>query len=369
MHPPPLSLPDLSPAPYNPRRLAPEAAAGLTRSLQEFGDIAGITWNARTKRLVTGHQRLAQLRQLHGDRLRIEIRPGEEDERAQLVAPDGSTWAVRIVDWPEEREKAANIAANNPLIGGEFDLELLAPLLEETRAWNLDLAGELRLDDLWALLNEGDGDEGNGGAKQVEDDEVPRIAPEVARPGDLFELGAHRLLCGDSTDAEAVARLLAGAKPRLMVTDPPYGVKYEPKWREKALGKKARSSGEVANDDRAAWAEAYALFPGDVAYVWHGGLKGGVVAADLEALGFELRAQIIWVKQAFAISRGHYHWQHEPCFYAVRKGRTANWQGARDQATAWMIANAAGAAGERPESRRNSAKSSKFASSRGAPSS
>ena len=86
-------------------------------------------------------------------------------------------------------------------------------------------------------------------------------------------------------------------------------------------------------------AKAYALFPGDVAYVWHASLHSAEVLQSLARCGFEHRAQIIWCKQHFQISRGHYHWQHEPCFYLVRKDRTAHWQGDRTQSTVWMIAN------------------------------
>lgn len=95
--------------------------------------------------------------------------------------------------------------------------------------------------------------------------------------------------------------------------------------------------GEVQNDGRADWREAWALFPGAVSYVWHAGRYGSVVQASLEATGFEIRAQLIWRKETFAISRGHYHWAHEPCFYAVRSGKSARWSGDRSQSTVWEI--------------------------------
>jgi DNA modification methylase len=134
-----------------------------------------------------------------------------------------------------------------------------------------------------------------------------------------------------------------------MVTDPPYGVEYRPEWRNEALGEANRAIGTVPNDDRADWREAWALFPGDVAYVWHAGTKADVVAASLAACSFEIRCQIIWAKQHFAISRGHYHVQHEPCWYAVRKGRSAGWLGDRKQTTLWEINNNLAQNGARPE--------------------
>jgi DNA modification methylase len=93
----------------------------------------------------------------------------------------------------------------------------------------------------------------------------------------------------------------------------------------------------VTNDDRADWREAWVLFPGEVAYCWHAGRHASNVQASLEAADFVIRSQIIWAKPRFVISRGDYHWQHEPCWYAVRKGGTGNWQGDRSQTTLWQI--------------------------------
>src|SRR5262249_8434161 len=95
------------------------------------------------------------------------------------------------------------------------------------------------------------------------------------------------------------------------------------------------------------WREAWALFAGDIAYVWHAGTKAAIVAESLEATGFEIRSQIIWAKQHFAISRGHYHVQHEPCWYAVRKSKRANWESDRKQTTLWEISNGLSQGGPR----------------------
>src|SRR5262249_31351671 len=162
-------------------------------------------------------------------------------------------------------------------------------------------------------------------------DDAPEEPPAVAltKPGDLWCLGSHRLICGDATKPDDVHRLLAGATPFMMVSDPPYGVRYDPEWRHDAGLNGSDSIGKVRNDDRVDWTAAYELFPGDVAYVWHAGRFAGDIAQNLAACGFGIRAQIIWRKQAFAISRGHYHWQHEPAWYAVREGRTAKWVGDR----------------------------------------
>lgn len=166
----------------------------------------------------------------------------------------------------------------------------------------------------------------------------------AVRPGDVWQLGRHRLICGDATSPLVVAKLLRGRTPRLMVTDPPYGVSYDPGWRERDLGK-GGTSGKIRNDHRADWRAAWKLFPGDVVYVWHAALHTSTVQRSLEAAGFLPRSHIVWDKTRLVISRGHYHWRHEPCWYAVRKGRTANWQGDRKQTTVWPVAHRRSATG------------------------
>ena len=188
------------------------------------------------------------------------------------------------------------------------------------------------------------------------DSEMEDAAPElpaaaVSYLGDLWICDGHRVLCGDATDGEQAARLLGDSVPPLMVTDPPYGVAYDPEWRERAGLGKLRQTGRVAQDDRCDWTEAYGRFPGDVAYVWHAGVRTVEVAQSLEQAQFEIRSKIIWGKQHFALSRGHYHWQHEPCWYAVRRGGQAHWCGDRGQSTLWQVANLnpfGGGAGSEP---------------------
>ena len=156
------------------------------------------------------------------------------------------------------------------------------------------------------------------------------------------------MLCGNATDPKGPAQLLGALRPSLMVTDPPYGVEYDPAWRARAgVNLNKKKLGRVINDDRADWREAWQHFPAMSPDVWHASLFTSVVLASLEAAGFEHRAMIIWAKDRFTLSRGHYQWQHEPAWYAVRKGKTGHWcgtlaidrleyQGARGQwARAW----------------------------------
>lgn len=151
----------------------------------------------------------------------------------------------------------------------------------------------------------------------------------------------HWIACGDATSSEDVNRLLSygDTLPSLMVTDPPYGVNYDPSWRREYDPRWKYREGEVENDDQAGWADAYELFPGDVAYVWHAGIHASEVADDIIGCGFAIRSQIIWKKPTFVFGRGAYHWGHEPCWYAVRDGATAQWGGDRTQSTIWEIPN------------------------------
>ena len=163
--------------------------------------------------------------------------------------------------------------------------------------------------------------------------------------GDIWQLGDHHVMCGDSTNQSDVKLLLANDVPRIIVTDPPYGVNYDPDWRNEGrldAWSYARRTGEVLNDDQANWSKAFNLSPCDVAYVWSSSLRSKESQEGLEQAEFIIRSQIIWRKQHYAISRGHYHWQHELCWYAVKKGKTSGWIGNRKQSTVWDIASQIG---------------------------
>lgn len=231
-----------------------------------------------------------------------------------------------------EAQKRAYILADNRLAEqAGWDRELLGLELADLSDLGIDLS-DIGFEgaELDALLNLG------AGEPKEEATPEPPIAP-VSRSGDVWHLGPHRLMCGDATDADAVALVLDGVTPHLMVTDPPYGVQYDPDWRNRAGASETKRTGTVLNDDRADWREAWALFPGEVAYVWHGALHATTVADSLLASGFDIRSQIIWAKERLVLSRGHYHWQHEPCWYAV-KGK-GHWSGDRSQTTLWSIPN------------------------------
>lgn len=270
------------------------------------------------------------------------------DETGGLIAGHGRVMAAKklglsevpvmvAAGWSDAKKRAYVLADNKLALNAGWDDDLLRLELAELRDAEFDvpLTG-FSDDELAALL----ADKTVGLTDPDETPDVPEIP--VSSIGDVWLLGNHRIICGDSTDADCVAKLLGPVKPHLMVTDPPYGVEYRPEWRNEAkrAGGKAFgafATGEVLNDDRADWRDAWALFPGDVAYVWHAGIYASVVADSLKECGFELRAQIIWAKNSHTIGRGHYHWQHEPCWYAVQKGGTGHWTGDRSQMTLWRI--------------------------------
>ena len=237
------------------------------------------------------------------------------------------------------QRRALVVADNKIALNAGWDTEILLEQIELIRAdgFDIDLVG-FSDDELGELLAEIEAPE-TAGAIEGEDDIPEPPAEPVSRPGDLWILGPHRLLCGDSTIATDVERVLAGVTPLLMVTDPPYGVAYDPNWRNQAGASATRRTGKVLNDDRADWREAWALFPGDVAYVWHGALHATTVADSLIASGFNIRSQIIWAKDRLILSRGDYHWQHEPCWYAVRARGKGHWAGDRKQTTLWHISH------------------------------
>jgi len=238
--------------------------------------------------------------------------------------------------WSEGEKKAYRLADNQLAARAIWDPDLLRDELQELDFGGFDL-GLIGFDpdQLKTIIT------GLGSNGLTDPDSVPEVPEQpVTRYGDLWLLGDHRVGCGDSTSPPDVAPVLAGSAPHLMIADPPYGVSYEPSWRaHRGLSAGKLAQGKVLNDERANWRQAYALFPGDVAYVWHGALHGDVVAADLAACGLQLRAQVIWVKQHFTLSRGDYHWKHETCWYAVREGKASHWGGDRTQTTVWEIPN------------------------------
>jgi DNA modification methylase len=293
----------------NARKHPEENRAQVARSLERYGQLIPIVVDHRTKVVLAGNCRVEEARKIGWDSIAcVLVKQSAEDAKAFSLMDNRS---AELASWDQE--------------------QLLALLLEIQAEEGIEVedAGftEEDIKRLQALM--------------PSDEEDPETPEPPTNPcsvtGDVWICGRHRVMCGSSTVATDVEKLLAGSTPELMVTDPPYGVEYDPAWRNKVGASKTQRTGKVLNDDEADWTEAWSLFPGSVAYVWHAARFCTTVAASLESCEFETRAQLIWRKPKFALSRGHYHWQHEPCWYCVKKGRGASWVGDRKQSTIWDI--------------------------------
>jgi DNA modification methylase len=301
----------------------------INKSVEKFGQLDPIVFNTRTRKILGGHQRL-------------KVLDSQGYTELYTVTLGAYTWAFAEADLKELSEKeenAANIALNKAQ--GDWNIEQLTINLQE-----------LKLDDMLEFTGFDD-IEFDGLIRDLNKDDEPLDAePQISRAeelrkewgtelGQMWQCGEHRVICGDCTDPAVVERVMGGAESGIMVTDPPYGVEYEPEWRDKLSnsGKGVTLRGHVINDNIVDWTKALELFKGNVAYVWHAGKFAAEVAVQLHTIGFEIRNQIIWKKPHFALSRGDYHWQHEPCWYAVRKGNKSEWCGDRTQSTVWDIAN------------------------------
>lgn len=303
-------LADLIPYANNARTHSPAQVSKIAASIKEFGFTNPILIDANNG-IIAGHGRV-----LASQKLKLAMVP-----------------VIELGHLTDAQRRAYILADNRMALDAGWDADLLKLELLSLKdeGFDLELTG-FGLDEIGELLN--DGTEG-----LTDPDDVPEVpAVPVSVLGDVWILGRHRLVCGSSTEADTVSKALNGVTPHLMVTDPPYGVEYDASWREKAgLNITSAATGKVLNDDKADWSEAWALFPGDVAYIWHAGVFAGVVADSLIKNGLLIRSQIIWAKSQMVMSRGDYHWQHEPCWYAVRKGKPGHYDGGRKQTTLWQI--------------------------------
>lgn len=297
---------ELKPALRNVRVHPESQIDQLRASLREYGWTTAVLVDEED-RLIAGHGR-------------IEAAKREGFTEVPVIVATG---------WSEAQRRAYALADNRIPLNATWDKKELGVELQELSGLGVDL-GTMGFDPVEAAALSGTGEH----AGLTDPDEVPEAAAvAVSIRGDLWALGRHRLLCGNSTNPDDVKKALCGAVPHLMVTDPPYGVEYDPSAARAPTVGSAR--GKVANDDRADWREAWELFPGDVAYVWHSMLHAATVVESLVATGFTIRAEIVWAKNQLVMSRGHYHPQHESCWYAVRS--RGHWSGDRKQTTLWQI--------------------------------
>lgn len=297
---------ELLPYANNAREHTDEQVAQVAASITEFGWTNPIIIHGQT--VVAGHARLAAARKL--GLTEVPVIDRSDMSKAQ--------WKAYVL---ADNQLAQNATWNNGLLALELDnLQALD--------FDLDLLGFG--DDLAGLL----GDEHEEGLTDPDDVPEPPEEP-ITQPGDLWMLGDHRLLCGDSTDAESVAYLMDGAKADLWLTDPPYNVDYTGKTKD-AL---KVSNDSMADDQfRTFLVDAFSsamgvLKPGASFYIWHADLEGYNFRGAIHDIKQQVRQCLIWKKQTMVMGRQDYHWQHEPCLYGWKEGAAHGWYTDRKQTT------------------------------------
>jgi len=295
-----ISVEKLNPAEYNPRvdlKPGDPVYEKLLHSVESFGYVEPIVWNRRTGNIVGGHQRFKVLRDLNYDEIDCVV-----------------------VDLPEGRERALNIALNK--IQGEWEPKKLMEVFESLDKYGVDrdLTGFDREETL-KLFQRLQRTEG----KVQEDDfdadaEAEAIETPISRPGDIWLLGKHRLISGDSTDIGAVARLMDGAKAKMVFTDPPWNVNYgenaNPKWQRRKIKNDNMSAEDFYTFLLAAFkAMASVSAPGSIAYVVMSAQEWGSLMGAMRESGYHWSSTIIWAKDTFVLSQKDYHTQYEPIWY------------------------------------------------------
>ena len=300
------------PIPYarNPRQIPQIAIDKVAASIREFGFRQPIVVDEKGV-IIVGHARLLGAHKLGLTQVPVHVAAG-------LTAA---------------QVKAYRLADNRTNQEAFWDMEALALELADLRVdeFDLDLTG-FNLDEIETLLTEStDG--------LTDDDEAPAVQEfAVTHAGDLWILGNHRLLCGDSTSIDAVKRLMDGHKADLVFTDPPYNVDYEGYTEEKLKIEGDKMSPEEFREFLGSVFSSYvwALKPGASMYVCHPSSWQREFQGALELSDFELRCQIIWAKNTFSWGFGRYKFQREPIFYCHRKGQTDPWYGDKSQSTLWQ---------------------------------
>lgn len=304
-----MKVKDLKPAPYNPRTIEKQELEGLKASLKRFGLVEPIVWNKRTGYVVGGHQRLKALQ--------------EERITDSLVV---------VVDLSDDDEQALNITLNNPKAQGRFDEESVSRMLEELKP----KMPEFEALNLQALL-----DTMKTKDEKIEEDDVPDPPEDTfSKPGDVWILGEHRLVCGDCTKQETWDRMIAGAKASLVFTDPPYGVSYKAASgkHEIIMGDKERDDALINNLLLPAFKMAVKNAKDTASfYIWHASPSRDDFAYALKAARLQELQYLIWAKPSAVLGWADYQWSHEPCFYAVKAGNSPDFYGDRTNTTVWRV--------------------------------
>lgn len=340
-----LSVSDLTPAPYNPRHISDTALESLKKAMKEFGDLSGIVFNRRTCRLIGGHQRVKGL-DPSWPIVKVPVSDAVGTVAEGYIETPFGRWLYREVEWPEAKEKAANIAANKH--GGEWDIPAMKDLLVEldTGAFDLLLTGfdeaELK------KLIDWDGYKGS----TPEDDVPGPPKTAITKPGDLILLGDHRVLCGDATKNDDAVRVMRGMRATLVFTDPPYGVGIGKKnVMLNSFQKAGRNLDDLAMDDFShdelgkMLLSAFRLWRGFMAddcsvFVCspQGGGLGMMMLMMMRDAGLEIRHIVNWAKNSptFSMGRLDYDYQHEPILFTWTKTHKRKRDGAF-QTSLWSV--------------------------------
>lgn len=321
-------LASLRPDGGNPRRIADAELESLTRSIKEFGLVDPIIARRSDGLVVGGHQRLVAARRL-----------------------GHKTVPVVYVDLTDEQAKLLNIALNK--ISGSWDQELLARLLaelDEVPGVDISLTG-FADDEIAKLLKTLEARDKHDRLEEFDVEAALQAAEArpVAKPGQLWLLGDHRLLCGDSTNPDDAAHVMNGEKAALMATDPPYLVDYTGGSHPASKANKGRATKDKHWDeykDPETSVEFFRKFllvalPYLVEkapiYQWHANLRQSLVERSWQEAGLHLHQVIIWVKSRGVLTHSHYLWQHEPCLYGWVEGQQPKRKPPADESTIWEI--------------------------------
>jgi len=294
-------LSEIKPAPYNPREISEEALAGLRQSLEQFGVVDLLVINKRNMRIVSGHQRYKILQEA-----------GVEKVTAIMVDVD------------EISEMAMNVTLNSQEIAGTWTKALI-PLLEKLRTEDGDSYISLRMKELRDQVRDFE-DENIGAGKTLPDDLPEAPKDVISKPGDLWILGNHRLLCGDSTKEEDVARLMDGNLASLFATDPPYCVDYTGKDRPKGGHDWSDVYKEIDIPDATEFMKSFYevglkfIKPNTALYLWHASRRRREIEDVCKHHNILIHQQIIWVKPCVILTYSFYSWRHEPCLLMWIKG-------------------------------------------------
>lgn len=297
-----VKLEDLKPAPYNPREITNEALSGLRHSLEKFGYVDLLVVNKRTMRIISGHQRY------------------------KILQTDGvETVTAIMVDVDEVQEQAMNVTLNNSEIAGQWTAALI-PLLERLRKEAEDDYLNLRLKNLRDSVGDM-GVENLGEGKTLPDDIPEPPETPITKRGNLWILGEHRLLCGDSTNDQDVSKLMDGQKASLFATDPPYCVDYT--GADRPTGGKDWSDvyHEVDIPDAKYFIKKIYevglkhIKDHTALYLWHASKRRAMIENICDELDILIHQQIIWVKPYAILTYSFYSWRHEPCLLMWVKGQ------------------------------------------------